>query len=147
MNKKYLKLAIEKALMSGSDIPVGAVVVKEGQILAAVYNQKEEFQDATLHAEVIAIKEASKVLNNWRLDGCDLYVTLEPCPMCAAAIIQSRVSSVYFGSYDLQYGALGSKIDLRDMYSSKLNVVGGIMQEECDKLLNSYFENMRNEQK
>ena len=138
-----MELAIKEALNSGADIPVGAVITKDGKIISSACNNKEKTSDVTGHAEIIAIREAEKVLNNWRLDGCELYVTLEPCPMCAWAIIQSRIKSVYFGSYDTNYGALGSKTDLRKLTNCDLKVYGGIMEEECDKLLKNYFLNIR----
>lgn len=143
MNLEFMKLAIEQANASGEDVPVGAVIVCNGKVVACSHNEKEKKQDPTLHAEMVAIKEASLKLGNWRLNDCELYVTLEPCPMCAAAIIQSRISKVYFGSYDLLYGALGSKIDLRQVLKSNLEVRGGIFQEKCDNIMNSYFKGLR----
>lgn len=143
MNTEFMELAIEWAKKSGEDVPVGAIIVRSGEVIASAHNEKEKRQDSTLHAEIIAIKEASFRLGNWRLADCELYVTLEPCPMCAAAIIQSRLARVYFGSYDLLYGALGSKIDLRQTLSSNLEVKGGILQEKCDNVINSYFKGLR----
>ena len=139
----FMKLAIEEAKKTSSDIPVGAVVVQNGKILAIAHNEREKDNDISSHAEILAIRQAEKVLNNWRLDGCELYVTLEPCPMCGWAILQSRIKSVYFGSYDTNYGAFTSKIDLRHISTSKLNVYGGIMEEECDELLTSFFKKIR----
>lgn len=135
--------AINIAKNSGADVPVGALIVKNGEILASECNKKEATNDITAHAEILAIKEAEKKLGNWRLDGCELYVTLEPCPMCAWAIIQSRVKSVYFGSYDLQYGALGSATDLRKQADSDLKVYGGILEEECNNILESFWSECR----
>lgn len=138
-----MELALEQAKLSGADIPVGAVIVRDGQILSSACNRKEQTNDITAHAEVVAIKQAAQNLGNWRLDECEMYVTLEPCPMCAWAIIQSRIKTVYFGSYDVNYGALGSKIDLRNLLNSPLKVYGGIMESECDKLLKDYFAKLR----
>jgi len=128
-----------------NEIPVGAVIFKDGEIVASAYNLKETLNDVTAHAEILAIREAEKKLKNWRLEGCELYVNLEPCPMCATAIINSRISAVYFGSYDTQFGALGSAVDMRKMYNSSLKVYGGIMEEECDEILSDYFAKMRGE--
>jgi len=135
--------AIELAKLATGEVAVGAVLVKDGEIIAEAHNQKEQNNDVTSHAEILAIRDAEQKLGNWRLDNCDLYVTLEPCPMCAWAIVNSRIKNVYFGSYDLNYGALGSKIDLRKLANSKLNVYGGIMEEECDKVLSECFEGLR----
>lgn len=135
--------AIEVALQTKNEIPVGAVIVKSGEIIAFAHNRKEELQDVTAHAEILAIKMAQEGLRRWRLDDCDLYVTLEPCPMCASAIIQARIKNVYFGSYDNQYGALGSALDLRHVHNSKMNVYGGIFEEDCDKILEDFFKRIR----
>lgn len=138
-----MKRAIEYALRSGAEIPVGAVIVKDNEVIAGAFNRKEELNDVTAHAEILAIREASEKLGRWRLDDCEMYVTLEPCPMCAWAIVNSRIKCVYFGSYDVNYGALGSAIDLRKLANSKMKVYGGIMEEECDKILNEYFKELR----
>ena len=135
--------AIQLAKSVKGEIAVGAVIVKDGEIIASACNSKEKDCDVTSHAEIIAIRETEKKLGRWRLEDCDLYVTLEPCPMCAWAIINSRIKNVYFGSYDANYGALGSKIDLRKIANSKLNVYGGIMEDECDKILKDCFKELR----
>ena len=138
-----MSLALDIAKQSEGEIPVGAIIVKDGKVIASACNSREKENDITAHAEILAIKQASKFLNNWRLDGCELYVTLEPCPMCGWAILQSRIKSVYFGSYDLVYGAFSSKIDLREISPSKLEVYGGILEQDCDSLLRTFFENLR----
>jgi tRNA(adenine34) deaminase len=140
---EFMKLAIEEAKKVVGDIPVGAVVVKDGEIIATAYNTKEKDKDVTSHAEILAIRKAEQVLGNWRLDDCDMYVTLEPCPMCGWAILQSRIKNLYFGSYDASYGAFTSKIDLRTIASSKMNVYGGILENECDEILKTFFAKLR----
>lgn len=141
---EFMSLALEIAKKSTGEIPVGAVVVKNGQVLASACNSREKDNDVSAHAEILAIKQAEQLLNNWRLDGCELYVTLEPCPMCGWAILQSRIKTVYFGSYDSMYGAFSSKIDLRKISQTKLDVYGGVLEDECDELLKSFFYKLRN---
>ena len=138
-----MQQAIIQAQKACGEIPVGAVIMRNDEIISTAFNKKEAENDVTAHAEIIAIREAAKKLGNWRLEDCTMYVTLEPCPMCAWAIIQSRIKAVYFGAYDENYGALGSKIDLRPLLSSKLKVYGGIMEDECNKILKDYFEGIR----
>jgi tRNA(adenine34) deaminase len=139
----FMEQAIKVAKQAGEDIPVGAIIVKDGEIIASACNTKEKDNDVTSHAEILAIRQAEKVLGNWRLDGCEMYVTLEPCPMCGWAILQSRIKALYFGSYDSVYGAFFSKIDLRRIANSKLQVYGGILEKDCDKILADYFQKLR----
>lgn len=139
----YMRLALDEAKKSGSDIPIGCVIVKNGEILSKAHNLKEKNNDVTAHAEIIALKSASDKLKNWRLFGCDLYVTLEPCPMCAWAILNSGIENVYFGAYDFNYGAMGSKINLMAFSSRKTKVYGGIMEKEAEEVLDEYFKRMR----
>lgn len=139
---EFMQTAIEQAQKVYDDIPVGAVIVKDGKVIASAYNTKEGDNDITSHAEILALRKASSVLNNWRLEDCDLYVTLEPCPMCGWAIMQSRIKSIYFGSYDSKYGAFTSiKLDKYSDYKPK--IYGGICEKECDELLNSFFTTIR----
>ena len=138
-----MNLAIEQAIKTEKDIPVGAVVVKDGEVIASAHNTKELDNDITSHAEIIAIRKASKILNNWRLTGCDIYVTLEPCPMCGWAILQSGIKNLYFGSYDSNYGAFTSNCDLRKISNNKTNVYGGIQEEECNRILIDFFKTIR----
>ena len=139
----FMSISINEAKKSGLDVPVGAVVVKNGDVIATAHNERELDNDVTSHAEILAIRKAEQVLGNWRLDDCDLYVTLEPCPMCGWAILQSRIKNVYFGSYDTNYGAFFSKVDLRKFSTFTPNVYGGIMEKECDELLNYFFTDLR----
>ena len=135
--------AIELANTSDKDIPIAAVIVKDGKIIASAVNEREKEQNAVNHAEIIAIQKANKKLNNWRLNDCEMYVTLEPCPMCASAILQARISKLYFGAYDMLNGAMGSKSDMRKIMNLDIEVKGGIMEDECTKLLHDYFGRLR----
>lgn len=139
----FMEQAIAAARQGKNEIPVGAVIVREKEIIAAECNRKETDNDVTAHAEILALKAAAKILNRWRLNDCELYVTLEPCPMCAWAILQAGIKSVYFGAYDLNYGAFGSAIDLRKISNSKTKIYGGIMEQECSAVLYEYFAQLR----
>ena len=135
--------AIEHARLCKIDVPVGCVIKKDGTIIASAHNMREEKQDITAHAEILAIKQAQKRLSTSRLKGCELYVTLEPCPMCTWAILQSGIDTVYFGSYNSQYGAMLSNTQLVELSHSKIKIYGGIEEETCDKVLNEFFEKIR----
>lgn len=135
--------AIEQARLCKIDVPVGCVIKKDGTIIASAHNMREEKQDITAHAEILAIKQAQKRLSTSRLKGCELYVTLEPCPMCTWAILQSGIDTVYFGSYNSQYGAMLSNTQLVELLHSKIKIYGGIEEEICDKVLNEFFEKIR----
>lgn len=142
----FMQKAIEIAHNSGEDVPVGALIVKNGEIIASACNEREKTNDPSAHAEILTIRKASLALNNWRLDDCELYVTLEPCPMCAWAILQSRIKAVYFGSFDKQYGAFGSALDLRKIgngANSKTKIYSGILEEECDNIITTFWANKR----
>lgn len=138
-----MERALKAAADASGEIAVGAVIVKDKKVIASACNKKEALNDVTAHAEILALREASDKLGRWRLEDCEMYVTLEPCPMCAWAIVQSRIKTVYFGSYDTNYGALGSVIDVRKLANSKLKVYGGIMEKECDELLKKCFDKIR----
>lgn len=133
--------AIEQAKKCIKDVPIGCVIKKDGKIIASAHNRRELDDDVTAHAEILAIKKAQQVLGTSRLKGCELYVTLEPCPMCAWAISISGISTVYFGSYNSQYGAMGSVVNLP--LPSTLKVYGGIKEEQCDKILKDFFTRIR----
>lgn len=135
--------AIEQARLCKIDVPVGCVIKKDGIIIAFAHNMREEKQDITAHAEILAIKQAQKRLSTSRLKGCELYVTLEPCPMCTWAILQSGIDTVYFGSYNSQYGAMLSNTQLVKLSHSKTKIYGGIEEEICDKILSEFFEKIR----
>ena len=135
--------AILEAKKCTKDVPIGCVIKKDGRIIASAHNRRELDDDITAHAEILALREASSKLGRWRLDDCELYVTLEPCPMCAWAILQSRIKMIYFGSFDAKYGAFGSAMDLRNFSDWKPQVYGGILEKECDEILQKCFEKMR----
>ncbi len=140
-----MKMALEVAKSADGDVPVGAVVVKNGEIISKACNKKEKDNDVTSHAEILAIREAEKILQNWRLDDCEMYVTLEPCPMCGWAILQSRIKTLYFGSYDNNYGSFSTSIKLQSLSDSNINIYGGICEKSCDELLNNFFNKIRTE--
>jgi len=140
---KYLGIALQEAKKAGKDIPVGAVLVKDGEIIAKAHNTKELDNDPTCHAEMIVIREAAQKLGCWRLDGTILYVTLEPCPMCAAAILYSRIPEVVYGASDQLYGAFGSALNLTEYLNFKPQVTQGIREEECSNLLKQFFKEKR----
>lgn len=146
----FMKKAIARAKTAAKmgETPVGAVIVKDGKIIAGGRNRRETAKNALCHAEISAINAACKKLGGWRLCGCDLYVTLEPCPMCAGAIINSRIENVYFGAYDKKAGSFGSIADFNTIgYNHKPSVEGGVLQEECSALLSGFFKELRNTKK
>ena len=145
MNKLYERAIREAKQTSSLDVPVGCAIIKDGVVIGAAHNQKEELNDVTGHAEIIAIKDVQKKLGTWRLSECEMYVTLEPCPMCAWAIISSGIKILYFGSYNTQCGAFGTVMDLRHAANSKLEVYGGIEEEKCDKIIDKFFNKLREE--
>ena len=149
--EKFMKEALKEAKKAYSklEVPVGAVIVKDGKIIARGYNQKETKKDTVEHAEIIAIKKASKKLNAWRLLDCDMYITLEPCSMCAGAIINSRIRKVYIGTMDQKTGAAGSVLDLfKDFtFNHKVEIENGILKEECEEILKKFFKELRKSKK
>ena len=146
MNAKYMEYALEQAKKAYSlgEVPIGAVVVKNGEVIASAHNLCEYLKDSTAHAEILAIKKASEVLGDFRLTGAELYVTLEPCPMCAGAAINARISEIIFGASDPQKGALGSVTNLYSFnFPNKPTIFSGIKEKECIKLLKEFFKSKR----
>ena len=147
MHEEYMKEALKEAKKAYKklEIPVGAVIVKDGIVMAKAHNIKEEKKDTTKHAEILAIQRASKKLGTWRLNDCEMYVTLEPCPMCAGAIIQSRLKKVNIGTMDEKTGACGSVLNLLQDYKFNhiVEVEKGILKEECEKILKDFFVMLR----
>ena len=148
-HRYFMAVALEeakKALASG-EVPVGAVVVYEGEIIARGHNLKETLQDPTAHAEMIVIRKAAEKLKSWRLDGCTLYVTLEPCPMCAGAIVQARIPVLVYGATDLKAGAVESVVNLvqHKLLNHQAEVLAGIREEECKQILQDFFQLKRND--
>lgn len=146
-NIKFMKEALKEAKKSyqKDEIPVGAVIVKDGKIIARGHNIKETKTDPTKHAEIIAIQKASKKLQTWRLSGCTMYVTLEPCSMCAGSLIQARIDKVVIGTMDEKTGACGSVLNLLSDYkfNHTVQIETGIMQEECKTILQQFFKELR----
>ncbi|MDX9973340.1 MAG: tRNA adenosine(34) deaminase TadA [FCB group bacterium] len=146
-NVRYMEYAIQEALRAQEcdEVPVGCVIVHEGQIVGKAHNLRETLQDPTAHAEILAITQAAAQLQSWRLEGAKLYVTLEPCPMCAGAIILSRIAEVYFGAYDPKAGACGTLMNLLEdtRFNHQPKVTPGLLGAECGALLTSFFRNIR----
>jgi len=145
-DEKYMTLAIELAREAAllGDVPVGAVIVQDGKIIAACKNEREKEKNALAHAELSAISAACKALGGWRLPRCTLYVTLEPCVMCAGAIINSRIDRVVFAAYDRRFGAMGSMTDINALpLNHKCRVEGGLLEEESAALLQQFFKSRR----
>lgn len=146
MDKKFMTQALQyaqKAFDLG-EVPVGAVIVKNGKIVGTGYNMRETKQNALSHAEIEAINNACKNLGTWRLDGCEMYVTLEPCPMCTGAIINARIKTVIFGAFDSKMGCMDSVINLCDYpFNHKPEIYAGICEDECKEILQKFFQNLR----
>ena len=149
--EEFMRLALEQAKIGykKNEVPVGAIITYNGKVIAKSYNKREKKQNALLHAEMIVIDKACKKLKSWRLEDCELYVTLEPCSMCAGAIINSRIEHVYFGAYDKKSGACGSVVNLLENKTFNHNplVTGGIMEKECASILSIFFEEKRQEKR
>ena len=146
-HRELMTRAIELAKQAAADgeIPVGAIISRDGKIIAEGRNLREKGRNALYHAEIIAIDKACKALDSWRLDDCIMYVTLEPCPMCTGAIINSRISKVVYGAYDLKAGSVDSVINLFNLpYNHRPEVQAGFMENECKDLMTDFFKNLRN---
>ena len=137
-------LALAREAAAAGEVPVGCVVVRAGEIVGRGRNRREERQSAASHAEMEAIAQANKVLDSWRLDGCELYVTLEPCPMCAGAILNARISRVWYGARDEAFGACGGVTNLfMEEFPNPPALVGGVLERECRALLRDFFDGLR----
>lgn len=147
VNEQYMLAAIEQAKISAEldEVPIGAVVVKDGEIIARAHNTRNRSRSAVEHAELVAIEQACKVVGDWRLAGCDLYVTLEPCVMCLGACYNARIANVYFGAFDLSGNGC---VHLSEMIGRTLNheltICGGVLDKECSQILTDYFKKKRN---
>lgn len=148
--RRFMRAAIGrgKTASKHGETPVGCVIVKDGKIIGGGRNKRENSKNVLCHAEIEAINSACSKLGGWRLCGCDIYVTLEPCPMCAGAIINARIDNVYFGAYDAKAGSFGSVTDLSLLpYNHRPEIHGGILKEECGALLSDFFKRLRAENK
>lgn len=145
--EKFMRYALARAKKAASigEVPVGAVVVQNGKLISSGYNRRESKKNALMHAEITAIDRACKRLGGWRLCGCDLYVTLEPCPMCAGAIVNARLEHIYVGTRDPKAGAFGSVCDLAQMpLNHKPEVTYGYLKQDCTEILKQFFRTLRN---
>lgn len=150
MQIQFMQKALELAKISAAEgeVPVGAIIVKGDDIVGTGRNRREYGKNALYHAEIEAIDNACKTLGGWRLWECDMYVTLEPCPMCAGAIINSRIKTVYYGASDLKAGSFGSVVDFNSLpYNHKPEIVSGVMQDEARKMLSDFFKGLREKKK
>jgi len=146
-----MKLAIEEAKKAEAigEVPIGAVIVHNGDVIGSGYNVRETTQKAGTHAELLAIEQANEYIGSWRLEDCTLYVTLEPCPMCAGAIVQSRIPRVVFGAYDPKAGCVGTLMNLLEekRFNHQADVTSGVLEEECSTLLTNFFAHVREKKK
>ena len=150
MKEKFMKMAIKQALVGQAldEVPIGAVIVKDGKVIAKAHNLKEKKNCANYHAEMVAIAKACRKIGDWRLTGCDIYVTLEPCAMCAGALINARIDNIYFGAYDPKAGCCGTLYNLPEdrRFNHRPQVEGGSLQEQCAYLVSEYFKTKRKKQ-
>jgi tRNA(adenine34) deaminase len=146
-HETFMQLALDEArrALAENEVPVGAIVARAGEVIAAAHNQREQLRDPTAHAELIAIVRAAKALGSWRLEGCTLYATLEPCPMCAGAILQARIPTVVYGAADPKAGAVQSLFQLLgdERLNHRCQVVAGVLAGPCAELLSRFFQQQR----
>ncbi|MFC1677705.1 tRNA adenosine(34) deaminase TadA [Planctomycetota bacterium] len=146
-DERFMRLAMDAATIANEngDVPVGAVIVHQGQIIAKAYNQREQLQDPTAHAEIIALTQAAAALSNWHLDDCTIYVTLEPCPMCAGALVLARLDRLVYGCDDPKTGAVKSLYNIvqDERLNHRLEVTAGILEDDCKRQLQSFFQSRR----
>lgn len=146
-HERFMAEAVKQAKKAAAvgEMPVGAVIVRNGEIISRGYNRRETKKNALLHAEMIAIDRACRKLGGWRLPGCSLYVTLEPCPMCAGAVLNARIENLYFGAYDVKSGCAGSAVSLLDkgLLNHSVSVEGGVLEKRCSGLLKDFFRSLR----
>lgn len=151
IDEKYMEIALEEAKKAENikEVPIGAIIVYNDKIIGRGYNQREILNDPTAHSEIIAIKEASKYLNSWRLTGATLYVTIEPCPMCAGAILNSRINRIVIGARDKKAGACGSVINIleKDKFNHNVEIEFGVLEEESSNIISNFFKKLREERK
>jgi tRNA(adenine34) deaminase len=148
-DEQFMKLALGQAKIAeeNGDVPIGAVIVYQNQIIGKAYNQRQQLQDPTAHAEIIALTQAAAYLKSWRLNGCTVYVTLEPCPMCAGALVLARIDRLVYGCDDPKAGACGTLYDIvrDDRLNHRLEVTTGVLADDCSKLLQDFFQKRRTE--
>jgi tRNA(adenine34) deaminase len=147
MDERYMRMALDAALVAeeNGDVPIGTVIVYENRVIARAYNQREQLKDPTAHAEIIALTQAAAFVQSWRLHGCTIYVTLEPCPMCAGALVLARLDRLVYGCPDPKTGACGSLYDIvRDgRLNHRLAVTAGVLADDCARLLQDFFQQRR----
>ena len=148
MFNEFMSIAIEesKKALRENEVPVGAVIVRNGVVIARAHNMREKTHNSLAHAEIIAINQACDFLGDWRLTDCDMYVTLEPCPMCSGAILQSRIRNLYFGAYSKDNGCMGTVVNLPSLLkNSPMNVYSGIMEDECSSVISNFFKSQKSD--
>ena len=147
MDEYFMKIALDEAYKAYSigEVPVGAIIVKNQKVIASGYNMRETLKDPTAHAEIIAIKKASEYLGGWRLIDCTMYVTIEPCAMCAGAIVNSRIGRIVIGAKDPKMGACGSVVNIAQnpSFNHRADITWGIMEKECSEIMKDFFRKLR----